>query len=347
MIVRLLVTANVAPFFRGGAEYHIAGTVRTLREAGHEVELLRFPFTFRPIESIERLMAFVSELDLAAPNGVRVDRVVSLQFPGYGVRHPDHVVWLMHQHREVYELYAGAEPSGDLARLREAVFAFDAAALGRATQRFANSANVAARLHRFNGLDAEPLYHPPAFAKRFYCADPEPYVFYPSRLERLKRQDLLIEAARHMKSPLFILLAGEGGQAEYYRALVERNNVQDRVRFLGHISEAEKLAFFARAFAVFFGPFDEDYGYVTLEAMLSSKPVLTCTDSGGPLEFVQDGETGWIVVPDPEAVAQALDRAYAAPDQTRQMGRAGREKYDGLGIGWPKVVDALTQRRAA
>lgn len=341
--MRLLVTASVAPFFRGGAEHHVAGTVRALRSAGHEVELVRFPFTFEPPDSIERLMTFVRDLDFSAPNGMRIDRVISMQFPGYGVRHPDHVVWLMHQHRAVYELYPERNVPAGLAHLREAVRAFDAEALGRATKRFANSANVAARLHRFNGLEAEVLHHPPPFVDRYYRADAEPYVFYPARLERLKRQDLLIEAARLMKSPLLVLLAGEGGQTDHYRALVERLGVQDRVRFLGHIAEAEKVAFYARAFAVFNGPFDEDYGYVTLEAMLASKPVLTCTDSGGPLELVQDGETGWVVPPEPAAVAEALDRACAAPDHTRQLGRAGRERYLALGIDWAKVVEALTR----
>lgn len=342
--MRLLVTASVAPFFRGGAEHHVAGTVRALRDAGHEVELVRFPFTFDPPESIERLMAFVGGLEFTAPNGIAVDRVISLQFPGYGVRHPDHVVWLMHQHRAVYELYPERDAPADLARLRDRVLAFDGEALGRATRRFANSANVAARLQRFNGLDAEVLYHPPPFVDRYHRADAEPYVFYPARFERLKRQNLLIEAARLMKSPLLVLLAGEGGQTDHYRALAERLGVADRVRFLGHVSEAEKVAFYARAFAVFNGPFDEDYGYVTLEAMLASKPVLTCTDSGGPLELVQGGDTGWVVPPEPEAIAATLDGAFASPDRTRQLGRAGRERYLALGIAWEKVVEVLTAR---
>jgi glycosyltransferase involved in cell wall biosynthesis len=345
--VRLLVTANLAPFFRGGAEYHIAGTVRALRGAGHEVELLRFPFTFHPEASIERLMTFVAGLDLAAPNGMPIDRVVSLQFPGYGVQHPDHVVWLMHQHRAVYELYPQGDAPDALARLREAVVAFDTAALGRVARRYANSANVARRLARYNGLDATPLYHPPPFAGRYLGADAEPYVFYPARLERLKRQDLVIEAARHLRSPLVLLLAGEGGQADHYRALVARLGLEARVRFLGHISEAEKIAFYARAFAVFNGSFDEDYGYVTLEAMLASKPVLTCTDSGGPLELVAHAHTGWVVPPQPEAIAEALDRAYADPQRTRELGRNGRERYLALGITWEKVVDALTAKPSA
>jgi glycosyltransferase involved in cell wall biosynthesis len=341
--MRLLVTGSVVPFFRGGAEYHIPGTVRALRAAGHEVDVVRFPFTFDPAASIERLMTFVRGLDFTAPNGIGIDRVISLQFPGYGARHPDHLVWLMHQHRRVYELYPERDAPEELSRLREAVHAFDREALGRASKRFANSGNVAARLRRFNGLDAEVLYHPPPLEDRYYRGDAEPYVFYPARFDWLKRQDLLIEATRSMRSPLLVLLAGEGDRAKHCRALVERLGVQDRVRFLGHVSDVEKVAFYARAFAVFNGPFDEDYGYVTLEAMLSSKPVLTCTDSGGPLELVQDGETGWVVPPEPEAIAEALDAAYASGDQTRQLGRVGRERYRALGISWSRVVDVLTR----
>ena len=58
-------------------------------------------------------------------------------------------------------------------------------------------------------------------------------------------------------------------------------------------------------------PFDEDFGYVTLEAFLSRKPVITATDSGGPLEFVDDGVNGSIIAPQPESLADAINR-YAA-----------------------------------
>lgn len=340
--MRILVTANLTPFLHGGADYHIEGLVTALRTHGHEVECLRLPFQFHPLREIERLMDFCANLDLASPNGMRIDRLVSLQFPGWGMSHPDHVIWLMHQHRAVYELYEPRTADPALARLKERIHAYDSEALARGRTLYANSRRVAQRLKAYNGLDAQPLYHPPHHAERFYSAPPDPYIFYPSRLESLKRQDLLIEAARRTKSPVAFLVAGEGGQAERYRALVERHQLQDKVRFLGRISEAEKLAFYARAQAVFFGPFDEDYGYVTLEAMLSSKPVLTCADSGGPLEFVIDGQTGWVCPPDPEALAERIDWLHANPKPAADMGRAGRSRYDDMGIDWRNVVNRLT-----
>lgn len=339
--MNLIVTASQVPFISGGATYHVEGLVAALRRAGHTVELVRFPFQFHPESSIHELMTHCESLDLTRPNGQPVDRVISLQFPGYGVRHPYHVVWLMHQHRSVYELYQPGAAGPEQIQLRDAIHAYDSKVLGQASHLFANSQRVAERLLEYNGLKAEPLAHPPAYADLFRCDLAQPYVFYPSRLESLKRQDLLIEAARHMRSPVGILLAGTGGQERRYRDLIEKYDLQHRVKLLGQVTEAEKIAFYASALAVFFGPFDEDYGYITLEAMLSSKPVLTCSDSGGPLAFVRDGETGRVLPPDPFAIAQAIDELYAHPEHAARLGRAARAYYRTLDISWERTVERL------
>ncbi len=81
------------------------------------------------------------------------------------------------------------------------------------------------------------------------------------------------------------------------------------------------LNLYAHASAVFFGPLDEDYGYVTLEAMLSSKPVITCRDSGGPLEFVVNNETGYVTEPEPEEIAAALEKLMGDAALAKRWGR--------------------------
>nr|WP_286010019.1 glycosyltransferase [Larsenimonas salina] len=326
---------------RGGADYHIEGVARALREQGHSVELLRFPFRFQPEAEIERLMAYVESLDMTAPNGVSIDRVISLQFPGYGVNHPDHTVWVMHQHRAMYELWDEKQANAEQRHLKSAVHAFDNCHLSKARRLFANSRRVAERLHTYNQLEARPLYHPPYNAERFYCDEEWGYVFCPSRLESLKRQDLLIEAARYLQTPAKILIAGEGGQRERYRQLIEQHGLDDRVRLLGGFSEEEKLAWYAHAMAVFFGPYDEDYGYITLEAMLAGKPVITCKDSGGPCEFVSHGETGWIVAPEPQAIAAAIDDAWHNRVRSAEMGRCATAAYHRAGISWQQVTEQL------
>lgn len=339
--MKILLNATRVPFMRGGADYHIEGLERALREHGHEVEPVRLPFRFSPESSIHQAMEYAATLDMQAPNGVEIDRAISLQFPAWGIDHPHHTVWVMHQHRACYELWSEADATPEARELKHVVSMFDQHHLGQASALFANSRRVAERLSHYNGLAATPLYHPPHGAERFYAEPAMNYVFCPSRLESLKRQELLIDAACHMQSPLKIIIAGEGGQRERYRKRIERYALQDRVQLVGRMTEAEKLAWYAHATAVFFGPFDEDYGYITLEAMLAAKPVITCRDSGGPLEFVEHGATGWITEPEPRAVAQALDDAWHDRAAAAEMGHAGREAYHGAGIGWANVVDKL------
>ena len=113
--------------------------------------------------------------------------------------------------------------------------------------------------------------------------------------------------------------------------------------WLGAVSEEEKRRQYASALGVVFPPVDEDYGYITLEAMLARRPVITCSDSGGPLEFVRDGVTGRVCEPTPEALAEALDDLWAARARARQMGERGRQLYDHLNISWANVVRRLME----
>ena len=116
--MKIIVTANIVPFMPGGADYHINGLTDNLRARGHEVELLRFPFRFSPEKDIERMMKVCEGTDLRAPNGVAVDRVISLQFPAYGVQHDNHSIWVMHQHRAAYELFNEDTASEGIKTLR-------------------------------------------------------------------------------------------------------------------------------------------------------------------------------------------------------------------------------------
>jgi glycosyltransferase involved in cell wall biosynthesis len=191
------------------------------------------------------------------------------------------------------------------------------------------------------GIESEAIYHPPPQAGKFHAGTSQPYVFFPSRIEHAKRQDLVVRAMAHVKARGHMVFAGEGGQADAVRTLAAKLGVEDRVRFLGRVSRDEMIALYAHAAAVCFPPLDEDYGYVTLEAMLARKPVVTCSDSGGPLEFVVDGETGYVTAPEPEALGAALDRLLRSGAIAQRLGAAGRARYDQLVRGWAPVVDTL------
>ena len=340
--MRLLVTANLTPFLHGGADYHMHGLVRALREHGHQVELLQLPFTFGPASDVEQAMRRSAELDLTRPNGIEVDRLISLQFPTWGIRHPDHVTWVMHQHRAVYDLFDLVVADDSLQQLKTTITEFDNTHLGSKRLRFANSRRVAQRLKQFNQLDATVLYHPPAEAEKFYCETAEHYLYVPSRLETLKRQSLVLEAAALMRASLPIVFSGDGGQREILRAQAEKLGLQDRVRFLGHVTEAEKRALYAHSLAVVFPAQDEDYGYITLEAMLSSKAVVVCSDGGGPLEFIQHQSNGWVELPNPRALAERFDWLAANGAAVAAAGRAARADIEAVGLNWHTVVEQLT-----
>jgi glycosyltransferase involved in cell wall biosynthesis len=339
--MKIIITANIVPFTPGGADYHINGLTEQLRAFGHDVELLRFPFRFSPDSEIERLMEFCGATDLNMANGVAADKVISLQFPAYGVDHKDHRVWVMHQHRAIYELYNAAEASEEDAAFKKLVTEFDNHNLAKADKLFANSRRVAERLKQYNDIEAEPLYHPPHKADQFYCDDAQDYLFCPSRLESLKRQDLIIEAAQYMRSPLVLLIGGDGGQEYNYQNLIRKLDVGEKVRLIGRFTETEKRVLYARSLGVVFVPHDEDYGYITLEAMLSSKPVITCFDSGGPLEFIDHEDTGFRCHSKPQELALAFDELYDRQQLAREMGKRGRERYETSNISWEHVADRL------
>ena len=111
------------------------------------------------------------------------------------------------------------------------------------------------------------------------------------------------------------------------------------MKFLGPVDDDRIIELYAGALGVIFAPYDEDYGYVTLEAFLSHKPVITATDSGGPNEFVIEGVNGAVCPPDPEAIAAAIARLDADRPRASAMGDAGYERA--RTITWTGVIEKL------
>ncbi len=346
--MRVLVVTTQVPFVRGGAEIHADNLVSELQRAGHETNLVAIPFRwYPPAKLLDHLLA-CRLLDLTESNGVKIDRVIGLKFPAYHIPHPHKVLWILHQQRPLFDLWE--TPNADLAffpegrDVRETVVKLEGQLLAEARALFANSKNVATRLERHTGYQARALYHPPAHADQFYTREAERYFFYPSRLCGLKRQELVLRALAHTKRPVEVIFAGSPDHPGYLRELNDLSRtigVHQRVQWLGQITEETKRHLYARSLAVLFPPLDEDYGYVTLEAMLSAKPVITCTDSGGPLEFVREGETGRISEPTPEALAEVLDELWDDPARCRRLGVNARDHYSSLGISWEHVINTL------
>ncbi len=90
-----------------------------------------------------------------------------------------------------------------------------------------------------------------------------------------------------------------------------------------------------------FVPVDEDYGLITIEAMKSSRPVLTVLDSGGPCEFVEHGKTGFVCQPQASALAEWMTRLASDPDETRRMGEAAYARV--ADVHWDTVAKGLME----
>lgn len=345
--MKVAIASVQVPFISGGAELLAEQLRRQLVKRGHHADVITLPFKWYPAQALLDCMEMGERLDLSEVNGEKIDRVIALKFPAYYLRHPDKVVWLLHQHRQAYDLWQTR--FGDLhgfdggEKVRRIIKANDTRSLGEARGLYAISRNTAARLHEHNGLNAEVLYHPPADHERLHCQTYEPFIFYPSRIDGMKRQELLVEAARHLRSATQILLAGTGSADALgrLRQQIARHDLGDRVKLLGFISTDEKIDYYARCLAVYFGAYDEDYGYVALEALWSGKPVLVHPDAGGPLEFIEDGHNGHVVAADPVALAERIDTLACRPDLARDMGHAGRASLKQHRIDWDHVVDTL------
>lgn len=339
----VLVCESQVPFVEGGAEFHVSELARQLSAHGYQTERVRVPFKWYPKSEILAHAAAWRLLDLSESNGQPIDLVIGTRFPTYFARHPRKVAWLIHQYRAAYEL-AGT-PFSDLGHveddvaLRARLVALDTEMLGECRRLFANSANTAARVRRFNGIDAEPLYHPPRLASRLHGGAFGSYVLSVGRLESVKRIDLPIRAMAEVPASIDLVVAGTGTQRRALEELAESLGVSSRVRFLGAVDDEQIVDLYAGALGVIFAPYDEDYGYVTLEAYLSRKPVITAIDSGGPNEFVIDGVNGYVCAPEPSAVAAAIARLNADRSRAAALGDAGYERA--RLITWDGVIEAL------
>jgi glycosyltransferase involved in cell wall biosynthesis len=339
--MRIAVCLPQVPFARGGAEILADNLVSELGKRGHDAATVSVPFKWYPGTRVLTNALVWRMLDLDEADGSRIDLVIATKFPSYAIRHSNKVVWLVHQFRQAYEL-DGTDLSqfGDTAEeraTRRAVQRLDRVALGEARRLFAISQNVADRLQRSTGLDAQPLPPPPP-PLDYRCEDYGDFVLSVGRLDRAKRVDLLLEAAA-AKDVTRVIVAGDGPDRKRLEELSRSLGLDGRVTFAGRVDDAELAALYARCLAVFYAPVDEDYGFVPYEAFLSEKPVVTTRDAGGPLEVVSDPETGLVVEPTPAAVGEALTWLAEHPDEARARGRSGKDVA--ARVTWDSTIDRL------
>lgn len=347
--MRVLVCWPKVLYERGGTEALVATLIDHLRKECHEVDELALPLQPWPHEAVIRSALLWRLLDLDREDTPSIDTVITTKFPSYYLIHPRKVVWLIHQFRQVYDFYGTPfsgydRPRSDDYQLVQWIADHDRESLSEARAIYTISENVRKRLKKYLDIDARVLYPPPPLAGRYACKDYEKVVLVVQRLEKNKRTDLILKALARVPVPFSAWIVGSGPEAPALRKLARELDLEDRVQFLGRVSEDELIERYARCLVVVYVPYDEDYGFVPLEAWMSKKPVVTVTDSGGPLEFVRDGINGRIAEPDPESLARAIAEILDDESTARRMGEAGWMQVRDMN--WPGVIRVLLQGEA-
>ena len=341
-----ITVATSHPLFAKGGHLVIANALVTaLNEAGHEAALLLTPQNRFGRQASAYAATWLTDIGLAH-DGRPVDQVISLRFPSYAVRHAVHACWLNHRMREYYDQWPRF--SGALSRRarvkervrRRLIHAADRYLLTRnVTRLFAQSQTIQARLERWGRIGSTVVYPPPP-PRPYRCEAYGDFLLVISRLTLLKRVGLVVDALAHPDAEgVKCVVVGDGEEAGVLRRTVRDRGLEDRVRFLGAVDDDVLLTHLARCRAVCFPAAQEDYGLVTVEAFASGKPVITCADSGGPAELVEDGQSGRVVAPDAASLATAIASVCQDQAVAERLGAGALERVATLT--WERTFERL------
>lgn len=345
--MKIAIATVQVPFISGGAEILVDMLKKELKDRGHSVDIIKIPFKWYPSESLLNSMMMGRMVDLTEVNGEKIDKVIAMKFPAIYIKHDNKVIWLMHQHRQAYDLwntqFGDLHTFPDGKEIRDFICSCDKKYISEAKKVFTIAQNTTDRLKKYCELESTVLYHPPLNYDKFYCDEYGDFVFYASRIDSIKRQRLLVEAAKYLKTDVKIVIAGSGSEAEinYLKTLIKKHNLKNKVTLAGFISEKQKLEYYAKCLGVYFGAYDEDYGYITLESFFAKKPIIVHKDAGGPLEFVEDNKNGYIVEANAKKIAEKLDYWYLNRNVAMEQGENGYRSLLEKHMDWDYVIDNL------
>lgn len=363
-----IVAPAPVPYVIGGAENLWRGLQDFVNEeTAHQAEIFKLPSREHSFWELIATYRRFAELDLAG-----FDLVVSTKYPAWMVRHDRHVAYVQHKLRGLYDTYHFTQlperPGGpaDLLAFMEAnagrrgalpeffarmeslrgsvddrfpgpliraiVHWLDAIGMAGVTRFGAISQTVRGRDGYFPaGADVFVVHHPTGMRGLGEGRD-RGYLFTASRLDNSKRVDLIVQAVAG--TGVELVIAGTGPDEQKLRDAAGPN-----VRFTGRVPERELAALYRDARAVAFVPYEEDYGLITLEAMLCGKPVITVHDGGGTTELVQDAVNGRVVDASPEALREAILALWSDRRGRRRMGRAALERASA--VRWDTLLAEL------
>lgn len=345
--MRIIIASTIVPFIEGGGTFIVDWLAKALTNRGFMVDVLKIPF-HSVYEKMPEQMLGLRLMDLSEA----ADLLITIRTPSYILKHPNKVAWFIHHHRTAYDLW-GTEyqefPNTERGLIyRQFMIDTDNKYLREAKKIFTNSKRVGDRLRNFNQIESTVLYPPLLEPEKFVHQQIGDYIFYPSRITGHKRQLLVVESMRYTQSNARLIIAGNQEQASYAKRIkdyIDQYKLHHKVTFIDRwISEAEKIDLVTNSLAGVYIPFDEDsYGYPTLEFFHSKKPMITCQDSGGTIEIIQDGFNGYVCEPTPQAIAEKIDKLYLNKENVQKLGENAHQSIYDFNITWDHVIESFTK----
>ena len=343
--IRVAVVTSDVPFVEGGHLTIARSTVKALKQYGVQADMILTPQN----RFGRQLRAYLATrfIDIEEDGlGRKIHQVISFRFPSFAVKHPAHVCWLNHRLREYYDLWEVlACQLSTKGKIKEKAKRFIIRTLDNyllkrnVTKLFSQSKTIQSRLKKWGNIHSEVLYPPPP-QRNYYTESYDNFIFAVSRLQKLKRLDLFIEAFKHTQNKnLKGIIIGDGQEKTNLVKKINELNLAKRVFIRDTIDEESVLSHYARCRAVFFAPLKEDYGFITGEAFSSRKAVITTIDSGGPAELVENGQSGYIINADPKEIGNKFDELAEDKIRAEKMGERGYEFISRFS--WPETVKKL------
>jgi glycosyltransferase involved in cell wall biosynthesis len=291
------------------------------------------------------------------------DLIICTQPPSFAINHPNIIVLFYHHLKIYYDLYdvyleCIAEDKEIHEYSKDIIRKIDSRYINNSKFYFTGSEHVSKRLQIFNDIEKKNIeVFRAGIDDKYYNYTGEIKYEFPicvGRHEFPKRPELFIHAMKFLPD-IEGKLIGHGGKTEELKIidkylqdiLAEGITVNDEelwknmifntsklkynkknksnVTFSGKVSQEELIREYANSLCVVCPAFEEDYGLTAIEAMSFSKPVIVCNDGGGYVEFIKNGENGFIVEPTGEAIAEKIKLLYENKELAEKMGKNAYE----------------------
>ena len=344
--MRVALFNTMSPFVCGGAELLVEDLRDELSKRGHDAFLFRLPF---PNDFFSSDKLFSAVLASKLLDFSEYDCVIAFKFPAFYVVHSNKVLWLFHQFRQVYEMYGqeyGFHDDLTGKAVREIISGNDNINILGAKHVFTNAYECSNRLKKYNGIDSIVLNPPLKDWEKYHFKSLGDYIYYPARFSRLKRQHLAVEAMKYTQTDVRLIIDGVCPEPEYDREIkttIKENRLESKVIYKNAwISDDDKIRGYSECLAALYIAYKEDScGFGTMESFYSSKPVISCTDSGGTYELIEHDKSGLFVEPTPECLAKAMDELYNNREKTLEMGLNARREIMRRNINWDETIRKL------